>query len=360
MPDLNLIGHPLTGTPFGAALDLCLILAALCWLLSILTREYSWVDRLWQLCPPAYCLIVAAAADFESTRLNLMTVLVTAWGLRLAYNFARKGGFSMGGEDYRWATVRARTGPVGFQLLNVTFIAPGQMLLIWLFTSPMHQAWVWREAPMNALDIGAALAFVALLVGETVADEQMWKFQQDKKRRVAAGEAVAQPFMTTGLFRFSRHPNYFCELGMWWMFYLFAVAGVGRVAALDGPRLHPAERALRRLDSAWRIHIRRPLSVLPGLPDHHPVLAPGAPPTRCRPVGSGLTEVARPATQHREAALEVVPTDVAALQETGTAADIEAFAGVQDAAIVEHLAFSGTQAEPELHGIARRDGKEPA
>ena len=227
MPDLNLIGHPLTGTPFGAALDLCLILAALCWLLSILTREYSWVDRLWQLCPPVYCLMVAAAADFESTRLNIMTVLVTAWGLRLAYNFARKGGFSMGGEDYRWATVRKRTGPVGFQLLNVTFIAPGQMLLIWLFTSPMHQAWLGREAPLNALDIVAALAFVALLVGETVADEQMWKFQQDKKRRVAAGGAVAQPFMNTGLFGLSRHPNYFCELGMWWVFYLFAVAASG-------------------------------------------------------------------------------------------------------------------------------------
>ena len=51
MPDLNLIAHPLTGTPFGAALDLALILAAICWVLSLVTRDYSWVDRLWQIAP---------------------------------------------------------------------------------------------------------------------------------------------------------------------------------------------------------------------------------------------------------------------------------------------------------------------
>ncbi len=70
MPDLNLIPHPLTGTPFGAALDLCVSLAALTWLASVITREYSWGDRLWQVCPPIYCLMVAAASDFESTRVN--------------------------------------------------------------------------------------------------------------------------------------------------------------------------------------------------------------------------------------------------------------------------------------------------
>ncbi len=71
MPDINLIPHPLTGTPFGAALDLCVILAALCWLAAVVTREYSWVDRLWSICPPVFCLIVAAGADFQSARVNL-------------------------------------------------------------------------------------------------------------------------------------------------------------------------------------------------------------------------------------------------------------------------------------------------
>ena len=177
---------------------------------------------------PAYCLLVASADGFNSARLNLMTALVVLWGARLTYNYARKGGFGKGGEDYRWVVIRERVGPVGFQLLNITFIAPGQMLLVWLFTSPVHQAWLWRESPLNWLDALAAAAFVGLFIGEAIADQQMWRFQQEKKRRIASGEAVAHPFMTTGLFRYSRHPNFVCEMAMWWVFYLFAVAASGQ------------------------------------------------------------------------------------------------------------------------------------
>jgi steroid 5-alpha reductase family enzyme len=228
MPDINLIPHPLVGTPMGAALDLCVILAALCWLAAVITREYSWVDRLWSLCPPIYCLIVAFANDFGSTRVNLMTALAVLWGARLTFNFVRKGGYQKGGEDYRWATVRERYGPIGIQIMNITFIAPGQMLLIWWFTSPVHAAWEAGDTPLNGLDFLAAALFLLFLIVETVADEQMWAFQQDKRRRIADGEDVAQPFMNTGLFRYSRHPNYLCELGMWWVFYLFAVAASGQ------------------------------------------------------------------------------------------------------------------------------------
>ena len=76
---LDLIDHPLTGTPFGTALTVCVLIAAAAWLLSVVTREVSWVDRLWPICPPISCLIVAAEADFASARINLMTVL---WGAR--------------------------------------------------------------------------------------------------------------------------------------------------------------------------------------------------------------------------------------------------------------------------------------
>ena len=177
MIDVSLIPHPLNGTPYGTALDLCIVIAAAAWLLSVITRECSWVDRLWSLCPPAYCLTVAAGADFDNARLKVMTLLVILWGSRLTFNFARKGGYQKGGEDYRWAVVRERAGPIGFQVLNITFISPGQMLLVWLTTAPMHQAWLWREAPLNWLDGVAAALFLALLVLETVADEQMWRFQ---------------------------------------------------------------------------------------------------------------------------------------------------------------------------------------
>ena len=224
---LDWIDHPFFATPFGTALITCLILAAVAWVLSVVTREFSWVDRLWSICPPVYCLIVAVGTGFDSLRIDLMTVLVVLWGVRLTYNFARKGGFKKGGEDYRWAHVREKVGPVGFQVMNITFIAPGQMLLVWLFTSPVHQAWQFQEASLNWLDLLAAVLFVLLLVGETVADQQMWNFQQEKKRRLAAGEDVGEPFITTGLFRYCRHPNFACEIGLWCIFYLFAVAASG-------------------------------------------------------------------------------------------------------------------------------------
>ncbi len=228
MIDINFIPHPLQGTPYGMALDLTVILAISCWVLSVVTREYSWVDRIWSICPGIYCLLVTADADFSSARLNIMTVLVLAWGARLTFNYARKGGFQAGGEDYRWKVMRERLGPARFQILNLVFIAPGQLLIVWLFTSPIHQAWSGRGQPLNLLDAVAVTLFVIFFIVEAAADEQMWRFQQEKKRRIRAREPVEQPFTTAGLFRYCRHPAYTCEMGMWYVFYLFAVAATGQ------------------------------------------------------------------------------------------------------------------------------------
>ena len=227
MIDFGLFGHPLAGTPFGVALDLCIVLAPIAWLLSVVTRDCSWVDRLWSICPPVYCLIVAASLGFDSARVNLMTALVCLWGARLTFNLARKGGYRPGSEDFHWGVVRERFGPRGFQVMNVV-VTPAQMVINWLFVAPVHQAWQWRGAPLGLLDILAAVLFLALLALETVTDEQMWAFQQDKKRRIAAGERGVQPFHRTGLRRYSRHPNYLGEIGMWPAFYLFAVAASGQ------------------------------------------------------------------------------------------------------------------------------------
>lgn len=53
----------------------------------------------------------------------------------------------------------------------------------------------------------------------------MWKFQEDKRRRLENSEDISDrsPFYCEGLYSFSRHPNYFCEVGMWWTFYLFSI-----------------------------------------------------------------------------------------------------------------------------------------
>jgi steroid 5-alpha reductase family enzyme len=214
-------------TPFGHMFQLCLVSMALTWLLSVITREYSWVDRWWSVGPAIYAVYVAWFEGFGDLRLNIMALLVVLWSARLTFNFARKGGYAPGGEDYRWAVLQERLGPVGFQALNITFISPFQCALIWAFTAPVHTAWEHRGADLGALDVVGVVLFVLLLIGEAVADEQMWAFQQDKKRRKEAGEVITQPFFRSGLYRVSRHPNYFCELGQWWVLYLFAVAASG-------------------------------------------------------------------------------------------------------------------------------------
>ncbi len=224
-----MIDHPLAGTPYETALELCVVLAAVCWVLTLLTRDHSWVDRLWSIVPAVLCLIVAVDLGFDSPRVNIMTALAVLWGLRLTYNLALKGGYRVGRQDYRWTYVREQLGAVKFQVVNLTFIAFGQIAILWLFTSPIHQAWEHAEQPLGWLDAVAAVIFLLLLLTETIADAQMWRFQQNKKRLVSEGAEVRQPFMTGGLFRFCRHPSYACEMGMWAAFYLFAVSGASHI-----------------------------------------------------------------------------------------------------------------------------------
>lgn len=196
--------------------------ALFCWIASLITKDTSWVDRLWSIVPVVYVWIFAIAglADgADATRLVVMAVLVTAWGARLTFNFARKGGYS-GVEDYRWAILRGRMRPALFQVFNLLFIVLYQLTLLVLITLPAYTAWMHPTA-LTGWDVLFAAVFLALLLGETVADQQQWRFHQAKHR----GEA--QGFLTTGLFAYSRHPNFFFEQAQWWAFY-----AIGAVAAV--------------------------------------------------------------------------------------------------------------------------------
>ena len=198
--------------------------ALLCWVLSLITNEYSWVDRLWSITPPLFAVHFAAYVGFSDARLNLMAALAVLWGVRLTYNFARKGGYKPGGEDYRWEEIQEKIGPMWFHVLNATFIAPFQNYLLLLIVVPSYAAYRFIGTPLGPLDYAAAVVFVALLIGETVADEQQWKFQTAKYAAIARGETPQADFITTGLFRYSRHPNFFCEQAMWWTYYVFSIA----------------------------------------------------------------------------------------------------------------------------------------
>jgi steroid 5-alpha reductase family enzyme len=196
------------------------------WSASLVTGDTSWVDRSWSIVPVIYVWIFASYAGLANARLDVMAALVTLWGARLTFNFARKGGYR-GVEDYRWAVLRSRMRPWQFQLFNVFFIVLYQNAILVLITLPAYSAYDDRSrTPFGALDVVLAALFLLATVFETIADEQQWNFQSEKQARLARGEHASERFCTTGLFRYSRHPNYFFEVAQWWLLFLF-----GAVAA---------------------------------------------------------------------------------------------------------------------------------
>jgi steroid 5-alpha reductase family enzyme len=209
-------------SPLLVVILLAAAVCAFCWIASLITRDNSWVDRLWSIVPVAYVWVFAIAAGLTDIRLVVMAVLVTLWGARLTFNFARKGGYS-GHEDYRWPVLRARMSKAQFAVFNLLFIVLYQNAILVLITLPALTAFEHRT-PFGVLDALLAVLFLVLLAGETVADQQQWRFHQRK----AAGTAEGR-FLTSGLFRFSRHPNFFFEQGQWWVLFLMGAAAAGSV-----------------------------------------------------------------------------------------------------------------------------------
>jgi protein-S-isoprenylcysteine O-methyltransferase Ste14 len=102
------------------------------------------------------------------------------------------------------------------------FVCGFQQLLLLAIAAPVVAA-AQNPAPLNAGDALAALVFVCALLLETVADRQQFAFQTKKY----SGDISTKGFIDTGVWAYSRHPNYFAEVLLWWAFYGFAVAATG-------------------------------------------------------------------------------------------------------------------------------------
>ena len=213
-----------------------LVAALLCFIVSTVADNYSQVDKLWSTIPLAYVWVVAFEGGFEP-RLMLMALLVSIWGIRLSYNFSRRGGYSLrfweGEEDYRWAILRARPefrGRWKWVLFNFFFISLYQMGLILLMTLPALRS-------MEGASLGIAdWILTALLLGfilvEFIADQQQWDFHKEKARLRKAGGELPEPydkgFVHSGLWARMRHPNYAAEQAIWITFYFFSVSATGQ------------------------------------------------------------------------------------------------------------------------------------
>jgi steroid 5-alpha reductase family enzyme len=237
----QLAGTALGPAEWAALKSLAWILLAAwvaCFVLGEVTGNVSQVDRLWSLLPIVYAWVVAGHGGF-SPRLLLMALLVTAWGVRLTHNFSRHGGYRLrfwdAHEDYRWQVLRDRPEfrPAWkWTLFNLLFISGYQNVLILLMTVPTIVALQFNDQPLGALDLVAAVSMLLLVAFESLADQQQWRFQSAKHAAIRAGRELsigqARGFLDTGLWSWSRHPNYFAEQGIWIAFYLFSVAASGQ------------------------------------------------------------------------------------------------------------------------------------
>ena len=222
--------------------------ALICFLVSEITRNYSQVDKLWSLMPLIYGIMTLSA--FPSARIWIMCLLISIWGFRLSYNFYRKGGYKIipwrGEEDYRWKFIRQSPilkGRIRFGLFNLLFISFYQHFLIFLFSTPLLLAAKNQGTNLTFVDIVAAGLMLTFIIVESVADNQLHRFQNLKRSKLPSEgfyrESVKNGFLSEGLWQYARHPNFTAEQAVWISFYLFGVAASGKWINLTiaGPAL---------------------------------------------------------------------------------------------------------------------------
>ena len=220
---INICAH----STFNTGFILMILISILIWITTLLTKNYSWVDRLWSILPVFhsfyFSLVPLACGQINhlGSRQIIMLSLIFLWGARLTYNYWRKGGYSKGHEDYRWSYVRSKINSIQFQILNIVFICFLQNVLLFWMATPFL---LTNNSDLNFIDIIATILFILSLLLESVADQQQWIFHQNKKQSLLKDK---DQFYTDGLFKYSRHPNFFGELSLWWNVYLFSVASTG-------------------------------------------------------------------------------------------------------------------------------------
>lgn len=208
----------------SAGLGASAAIAVLAWLASLPKRDASLVDRVWSLMVGGAGVAFALALPAPAGRGLAMLALAALWALRLAaYITWRNRGH---GEDRRYQAIRARNEPhFAVKSLYLVFLLQG--VLAWVVALPLlaglagPAGWGWLDG------LGLVLALAGLAC-EALADAQLARFKSDPAQRGGV--------MDRGLWRYSRHPNYFGECCVWWGLGLMALAA-GAWWALVSPLL---------------------------------------------------------------------------------------------------------------------------
>lgn len=202
-------------SPSLLCLGALLLALLLLWLLSLRLRDASIVDIFWGL---GFVLVgwlsVALAPGPTLPRRLLLAGLVTLWGARLSGYLAWR---NLGkGEDYRYQAMRRRMG-ARFPVVSLFTVFWLQGVLLWIISWPLR-AGIEASAPagLTALDGAGAALFLLGLGCESLGDYQLARFKGDPHNRGRV--------MDRGLWRYTRHPNYFGDFLVWWGVYLPALA----------------------------------------------------------------------------------------------------------------------------------------
>lgn len=233
------------------------------WLASLPLRNVSIVDGMWSLMFLLAALTYALVGDLaRGPRATLVLVLVTVWALRLAiYITWRNHGH---GEDFRYRQIRANNEP-RFELKSLYIVFGLQAALAWVISLPLL-AGIHSTAPLGVLDYAGAALWAIGFVFEAGGDWQLSRFKADPANRGRV--------MDSGLWRYTRHPNYFGDFCIWWGFFLIALSAGGWWSAI-GPVLMSVlllrvsgvallEKDIGERRPAYRDYIQRTNAFFPG------------------------------------------------------------------------------------------------
>ncbi len=188
-------------------------IAVLLWIASRIKNDVGIVDSFWSLMILAAGLCFLFFSDTAITeRHGVIILLLTVWSLRLAFHITwRNWGQE---EDTRYQAIRKNNQPnFEFKSLYIVFLL--QALLAVIIALPLMSIFN-GDRDINILDYLALILWLAGMFFETVGDLQLAHFKASSRNQ---GKVL-----NTGLWRYSRHPNYFGEFCIWWAFFLFAVA----------------------------------------------------------------------------------------------------------------------------------------
>ena len=247
----------------GSVILVCMIVV---WLLSLLLGNASIVDMFWGIGFIIICLLAfKLAPQGYLPRKQLVLILVTIWGLRLALHIGIRNWRKP--EDSRYARWRLENGSRWpWVSLFQVFLLQG--IVMWMLSAPVLAAQTSGfPAILTPLDLLGTSIWLFGFLFETIADLQLMLFKADQGNRGS--------ILTSGLWKYSRHPNYFGEATVWWGLYVIALAA-GAAWTIFSPILMTflllrvsgvamLERTLR-LKPGYEEYVRKTRAFVPWLP----------------------------------------------------------------------------------------------